>query len=60
MRDQAVIKSNNQVSTDTEKDLELAHRYWNEEVAGSNALLTRWKRLVFRVPHYNTTRQAAN
>jgi YHS domain-containing protein len=42
---------------DTEKNLELAHRYWNEEVAGSNALLTRWKRLVLRVPHYKTDKQ---
>jgi YHS domain-containing protein len=42
---------------ETEKNLELAHRYWNEEVAGSNALLTRWKRLVLRVPHYKTGRQ---
>jgi hypothetical protein len=39
---------------DTERNLELAHRYWNDEIAGSNALLTRWKRLVFRVPHYRT------
>jgi YHS domain-containing protein len=39
---------------DTERNLELAHRYWNEEVAGSNALLTRFKRLVLRVPHYKT------
>jgi YHS domain-containing protein len=42
---------------DTERNLELAHRYWNEEVAGSSALLTRWKRLVFRVPHYKTDKQ---
>ena len=42
---------------DTEKNLELAHRYWNEEVAGSNALITRYKRLVFRVPHYKTGKQ---
>jgi YHS domain-containing protein len=42
---------------ETEKNLELAHRYWNEEVAGSNAVLTRWKRLVLRVPHYKTGRQ---
>ena len=39
---------------ETERNLELAHRYWNDEVAGSNALLTRYKRLVFRVPHYKT------
>ena len=42
---------------DTEKNIELAHKYWNEEIAGSNALLTRWKRLVFRVPHYKTDKQ---
>ncbi|HEX6707907.1 MAG TPA: YHS domain-containing (seleno)protein [Albitalea sp.] len=41
---------------DTERNLVLAHRYWNEEVAGSNAFLTRVKRLVFRVPHYRTDR----
>lgn len=39
---------------DTERNLELAHRYWNDEIAGSNALLTRWKRLVWRVPHYKS------
>jgi YHS domain-containing protein len=42
---------------DTEKNLELAHKYWNEEVAGSNALITRTKRLIFRVPHYKTGKQ---
>ena len=41
---------------DTERNLELAHRYWNDEVAGSNAFLTRVKRLVLRVPHYKTDR----
>ena len=41
---------------DTELNLQRAHRYWNEEVAGSNALLTRWKRLILRVPHYKTDR----
>jgi len=39
---------------DTERNLALAHRYWNEEIAGRNALLQRVKRLVFRVPHYKT------
>jgi hypothetical protein len=38
----------------TEQNLQLAHKFWNEEVAGSNALLTRWKHLIFRVPHYRT------
>jgi hypothetical protein len=27
---------------------------WNEEVAGSNAVVTRYRRLIFRVPHYKT------
>jgi YHS domain-containing protein len=45
-----------QFEMDTEHNLELAHRYWNDEVAGSNAFLTRVKRLVFRVPHYKTDR----
>ena len=42
---------------DTERNLQLAHQYWNDEVAGSNALVERYKRLVFRVPHYKTDRQ---
>jgi YHS domain-containing protein len=50
-------RSRDHFEMDTEKNIELAHRYWNEEVAGSNALLTRWKRLVFRVPHYKTGKQ---
>ena len=41
---------------DTERNLQLAHQYWNEEVAGSSAIFTRYKRLVFRVPHYKTDR----
>lgn len=41
---------------DTERNLALAHRLWNEEIAGRNALLQRFKRLVFRVPHYKTDR----
>ncbi len=45
---------------DTEKNLELAHKHWNEEVAGSNAVFTRYKRLVFRVPHYKTGKQLNN
>jgi len=42
---------------DTEHNLQLAHQYWNDEVAGSNALVERYKRLVFRVPHYKSDRQ---
>ena len=39
---------------DTELNLQRAHRYWNDEVAGASAWVTRYKRLVFRVPHYKT------
>jgi YHS domain-containing protein len=48
--------SRDQFEMDTEHNLELAHRYWNDEVSGSNAVLTRVKRLVLRVPHYKTDR----
>ena len=51
--------SRDQFEIETEKNLERAHKYWNEEVAGSNALLTRWKRLIFRVPHYKTDKELA-
>ena len=47
-------KSRDAFEMETEHNLELAHRYWNEEVAGSNAVFTRVKRLIFRVPHYKT------
>ncbi|WP_088286604.1 YHS domain-containing (seleno)protein [Ideonella sp. A 288] len=47
-------KSRDHFEMDTELNLERAHRYWTDEVAGSHPLLTRWKRLVFRVPHYKT------
>jgi YHS domain-containing protein len=49
--------SRDQFEMDTELNLQRAHKYWNEEVAGSNAFLTRVKRLVFRVPHYKTDRE---
>ncbi len=42
---------------DTERNLDLAHQLWNDQVAGSNAVLTRYKRLIFRVPHYRTGKQ---
>ena len=42
---------------DTEHNLQLAHQYWNNEVVGFNALVERYKRLVFRVPHYKSDRQ---
>lgn len=44
---------------DEPRNLALAHKYWAEEVAGSNSFLQRAKRLVFRVPHYQTGEQLA-
>lgn len=41
---------------DTERNLERAHRYWNEEVAGSNPLMQRLRRMLFRVEHYRSDR----
>lgn len=43
-----------QFEMDTERNLKLAHQYWNDEVAGSNAIFKRWQRIIFRVPHYKT------
>jgi YHS domain-containing protein len=42
---------------DTERNLQLAHQLWNTEVAGSNAVWTRYKRLILRVPHYKTGKE---
>jgi YHS domain-containing protein len=47
-------KARDHFEMDTELNLERAHRYWNEEVAGSSAVLTRMRRLVLRVPHYKS------
>ncbi|MCW5636274.1 MAG: hypothetical protein KIT17_23260 [Rubrivivax sp.] len=47
-------RSRDHFEMDTERNLQLAHHYWNAEVAGSNAIVTRYRRLVFRVPHYKT------
>jgi YHS domain-containing protein len=47
-------RSRDHFEMDTERNLRLAHHYWNIEVAGANALVTRYRRLVFRVPHYKT------
>jgi len=44
---------------DPDKNLALAHKYWNEEVNGSNAFWQRSKRLVFRVPHYKSGEELA-
>lgn len=42
---------------DVPRNLALAHKYWDTEVNGSNALVQRVKRLVFRVPHYKTGKE---
>ena len=46
--------SRDQFEMDTQVNLKRAHQYWNDEVTGSNAVLERIKRLVFRVPHYKS------
>ncbi|MBL8341603.1 MAG: hypothetical protein JNL30_09045 [Rubrivivax sp.] len=47
-------KARDHFEMDIETNLKRAHHYWNVEVAGSNALLTRSLRLVLRVPHYKS------
>ena len=37
---------------DEVRNLALAQKYWQEEVAGNNSMWQRTKRMVFRVPHY--------
>ena len=44
---------------DEPRNLILAHKYWTEEVEGTNSFWQRAKRLVFRVPHYKTGEQLA-
>ena len=46
--------SRDQFEMDTELNLQRAHHCWSSEIAGSNALFVRYKRLVLRVPHYKT------
>ena len=44
---------------DVPGNLKLAQQYWATEVAGSNSLWQRSKRLVFRVPHYKSGEELA-
>ena len=44
---------------DVPGNLRLADRYWSGEVAGSNSIWQRSKRLVFRVPHYASGEELA-
>ena len=44
---------------DVPRNMALAHKYWSEEVNGSNAFIQRTKRLIFRVPHYKSGAELA-
>ncbi len=44
---------------DEKRNLDLAEKYWKEEVAGSNSIWQRTKRLMFRVPHYRSGEELA-
>ena len=44
---------------DEPRNLKLAAKYWNEEAQGTNSFWQRTKRLVFRVPHYQSGEQLA-
>jgi len=44
---------------DVPRNMALAHKYWDEEMNGSNAFWQRTKRLVLRVPHYKTGKELA-
>ena len=46
--------SRDQFEMETELNLQRAHQYWDSEIAGSNGLFVRYKRLIFRVPHYKS------
>jgi len=41
-------------------NLALAQQYWTDEVAGSNSFVQRVKRLLLRVPHYQSGEELAN
>ena len=44
---------------DVPRNMQLADKYWNEDVNGSNALIQRVKRLTMRVPHYKSGEELA-
>jgi YHS domain-containing protein len=46
--------SKNYFLMDEKRNLELAHHYWETEVKDHNAVMQRYKRLMYRVPHYKT------
>jgi YHS domain-containing protein len=44
---------------DVPKNMQLANKYWSEEVNGANAFWQRSKRMVMRVPHYKSGAELA-
>jgi hypothetical protein len=44
---------------DVPRNMALANKYWSEEVNGSNSFVQRYKRWIFRVPHYVSGRELA-
>ena len=41
------------------RHIALADKYWTDEVRGSNSFIQRTKRLIFRVPHYQSGEEQA-
>lgn len=50
-------KARDHFEMETELNLQRAHQSWNEQVAGNNAVFTRYKRLIFRVPHNKSDKE---
>jgi YHS domain-containing protein len=44
---------------DVPRNMALADKYWKEEVNGSNPFVQRYKRWIFRVPHYVSGKELA-
>jgi YHS domain-containing protein len=44
---------------DVPRNMALANKYWAEEVNGSNPFVQRYKRWIFRVPHYVSGKELA-
>lgn len=49
--------SHDAFNLDTRRNMMLANKYWDEEMNGSNALVQRTWRLIFRVPHYKSGKE---
>jgi YHS domain-containing protein len=47
------------VEMDQQRNLQLADGYWRGEMQGSPARLQSWKRLLFKVPHYQSNKELA-